>query len=75
MNESEAVNKIQWRINTASEIAGRGEDGKAFEDLEIAIQALKIVVKMKEHCEGSCTDCPYWNPKFDKCMNDLLKGE
>lgn len=43
--------------------------------VDIAIQALEIVAKMKKHCEGSCTDCPYWNPKFDKCMNDLLKGE
>ena len=42
--------------------------------IDIAIQALEIVAKMYEHCEGSCTDCPYWNPKFDKCMNDLLKG-
>lgn len=49
-----------------------GEQKKAF---ELAIQALEIVAKMYEHCEGSCTDCPYWNPKFDKCMNDLLKGE
>lgn len=42
--------------------------------IDIAIQALEIVAKMYEHCEGSCTDCPCWNPKFDKCMNDLLKG-
>lgn len=42
---------------------------------DIAIKALEMQYKMMEHCEGSCTDCPYWNPKFDKCMNDLLKGE
>lgn len=43
MTENEAISKIQWRINTASEIAGRGEDGKAFEDLEMAIQALEEI--------------------------------
>lgn len=43
MTENEAVNKIQWRINTASEIAGRGENGKAFEDLEMAIHALSEI--------------------------------
>lgn len=43
--------------------------------IRVAIQALKIVAKMKEHCEGSCTDCPYHNQNMDKCMNDLLKGE
>lgn len=43
MTEIEAISKIQWRINTASEIAGRGEDGKAFEDLEMAIQALEEI--------------------------------
>ena len=41
----------------------------------IAIQALEIVAKMKEHCEGPCIDCPYHNQHMDKCMNDLLKGE
>lgn len=42
--------------------------------IDIAIQALEIVAKMFEHCEGSCTDCPYHNQHMDKCMNDLLKG-
>lgn len=75
MSENEAISKIQWRINTISDIVGKGTDGKALEDLEMAIEALKIVAKMKEHCEGSCTDCPYHNQHMDKCMNDLLKGE
>ena len=43
MTEIEAISKIQWRINTASEIAGRGEDGKTFEDLEMAIQAIEEI--------------------------------
>lgn len=41
MSENEAIKKIQYRINTASEVVGKGADGKAFEDLEMAIQALE----------------------------------
>ena len=48
MTESEARSKIKWRIEVAREIAGNGVDGKAFEDLEIAIQALKEIRKYRE---------------------------
>lgn len=41
MTTQEAIEKNKWRIFTASEIVGRGEDGKAFEDLEMAIAALE----------------------------------
>ena len=41
MTENEAVKKIRYRINTASDIAGNGADGKAFEDLEMAIKAIE----------------------------------
>lgn len=66
MTVQEAIEKIKWRIFTASEIVGCGEDGKAFEDLEMAIAALEkekniqetMVVKLNyllnhfgEHCE------------------------
>lgn len=40
MTNEEAINKIKYRIDTASRIAGTGADGKEFEDLEMAIQAL-----------------------------------
>lgn len=43
MNESEARSKIKYRIEVAREIAGNGVNGKAFEDLEIAIEALKEI--------------------------------
>ena len=48
MTESEARNKIKYRIEVAREIAGNGVDGKAFEDLEIAIQALKEIREYRE---------------------------
>ena len=48
MTESEARSKIKYRIEVAREIAGNGVDGKAFEDLEIAIQALKEIREYRE---------------------------
>lgn len=41
MKVQSAINTIRYRIETASEIAGKGADGKAFEDLEMAIEALE----------------------------------
>ena len=41
MTEQEAIKMMRYRIDTSSEIAGKGEDGKAFEDMEMAINALK----------------------------------
>ena len=41
MTKQEAINLIRYRIETASRIAGRGKNGKAFEDLEMAIKALE----------------------------------
>lgn len=40
MTTQEAIERIKYRIYTAAQIAGKGEDGKAFEDLEMAIEAL-----------------------------------
>lgn len=48
MTESEARSKIKYRIEVARQIAGNGVDGKAFEDLEIAIQALKEIREYRE---------------------------
>lgn len=47
MTNQEAINKIQYRIDTASKIVGNGEDGNAFKDLEIAIEALEKLDKIK----------------------------
>lgn len=37
----EAIEKMRYRIETASAIVGNGEDGNAFEDMEMAIEALE----------------------------------
>lgn len=41
MNAKDAIASIRYRIDTASKLVGIGEDGKAFEDLEYAIKAIK----------------------------------
>lgn len=41
MTAKEAIEIIKWRKFAASKMVGIGEDGKAFEDMEIAIEALK----------------------------------
>ena len=51
MTENEAISKIQWRIDTASAIAGKGTDGKAFEDLEMAIHALSEIQQYRAYKE------------------------
>lgn len=58
MTSKEAIEKMKYRIDTAAEIAGRGEDGKAFEDMELAIEALEnqeIILKILAEIECWCT--------------------
>ena len=55
MTKREAIESIKYRIKTASEIVGKGEDGKAFEDLEMAIKALKELIAMEEN-KGNASD-------------------
>ena len=41
MDVKAIIDKIKWRIETASHIAGKGADGKAYEDLEQAIDIIE----------------------------------
>ena len=41
MTENEAILKIKYRIDTATQVVGIGTDGKAYEDLEMAIKAFE----------------------------------
>ena len=43
MTENEAIKNIQYRIYTAGSIVGNGNNGTAYEDLEMAIQALEEI--------------------------------
>lgn len=66
MTESEAISRIKYRIDTASKAVGKGEDGKAFEDLELAINALeKQIPKKPKEYEDKFYACPI-------CGNVLL---
>ena len=55
MTENEAMALMRCRIDTASEIVGKGTDGNAFEDMEMAISALEEVQKYREI--GTVEEC------------------
>ena len=55
MKPEEAILMMRNRIDTASEIAGKGTDGKAFEDMEMAITALKEIQQYREI--GTVEEC------------------
>lgn len=61
MTEQEAIERIKYRIETASLIAGKGVDGKAFEDLDMAIEALEKQipkkVQIKRWTPARCPSC------------------
>lgn len=52
MTEQEAVNMMKYRVETASEMIGKGVDGKAFEDMEMAIKALEKQIAKKTIASG-----------------------
>lgn len=52
MTEQEAINMMRYRVDTATEIAGKGEDGNAFEDMEMAIKALEKQIPQKIFHQG-----------------------
>lgn len=47
MTENEAIIRMRYRIDTATDIAGKGADGKAYEDMEMAIKALEEIQKYR----------------------------
>ena len=55
MTENEAIAAIRWRIDTASKSIGKGIDGKAYEDMEMAIKALEEVQEYREI--GTVEEC------------------
>jgi len=55
MMENEAVARIRYRIDTATDIAGNGIDGKAFEDMEMAIKALEEIQQYRS--AGTVEEC------------------
>lgn len=43
MTNNEAIARMKYRIETATDIAGKGVDGKAYEDMEMVIKALEEI--------------------------------
>ena len=41
MTVQKAIDMMKYRIFTATQIVGKGEDGNAFKDMEMAIEALE----------------------------------
>lgn len=70
MKPEEAILMMRNRIDTASEIAGKGTDGKAFEDMEMAIEALKEIQQYREI--GTVEECrdAVEKTKAKKCVQD-----
>lgn len=48
MDIKDAIQMMEYRIETATQIAGKGENGKAFEDMEMAMKALENQEKIIE---------------------------
>ena len=44
MKESRAIIQIKYRVDTSTQLVGTVVDGKAYEDLELAIKALEPVI-------------------------------
>lgn len=58
MIEQEAINRLKYRMETATQIAGTGS-GDSFEDMEMAIAALeKQIEKKYERGLGKDVRCP-----------------
>ncbi len=55
MTENEAIARMRYRIGTATDIAGKCSDGKAYEDMEIAIKALEEIQRYR--AIGTVEEC------------------
>ena len=55
MTENEAIVRMKYRIDTATYNIGKGSDGKAYEDMEIAIKALEEIQQYR--AIGTVEEC------------------
>lgn len=71
MTENEAIAKMKYRIKAVTNIAGKGVDGKAYEDMEMAIKALEeiqqyrvigTVDECRDAMEKQKAEKPYFEP-------------
>lgn len=75
MTDNEVIAKMKYRIKTATNIAGKGVDGKAYEDMEMAIKALEEIQQYRvigtvDECRDAMEKQKEKKPvKFDSCGN------
>lgn len=55
MTEERAILQLRYRIDTATSLCGKGADGKAYEDMEMAIKALEEIQQYREI--GTVEEC------------------
>lgn len=55
MTENEAIARMKYRIKTVTNMAGKGADGNAYEDMEMAIKALEEIQYYREI--GTVEEC------------------
>lgn len=55
MNYNEAIKRMRYRVDTATNISGKGVDGKAYEDMEMAIKALSEIQQYRSI--GTAEEC------------------
>lgn len=64
MEVQQAIQMMKYRIETASEMIGKGADGKALEDMEIAIECMEKQMPQIPSLEGDGY-CPEGNLVYD----------
>lgn len=55
MTNNEAIARMKYRIDTATHNIGKGADGKAYEDMEMAIKALEEIRRYRSI--GTVEEC------------------
>ena len=71
MKENEAIKMIQYRIDTASEIIGKGEDSNAFEKQIPMKPKLSRVDNETIYCR--CPMCKLTTVLYDDCVMRYCK--
>lgn len=71
MTEDKAIKRMRYRIDTATDVIGKGVDGRAYEDMEMAIKALEEIQEYKKI--GTVEECRKAMKKQERKRN--IKGK
>ena len=74
MTKQEAINMIRYRIDTATEIVGKGEDRSAFKDMEMAIRTFEAIDKIANiiKIEQQPTSCEHTKLKSFEMIEKII---